>query len=511
MQPLNPASEALEIIAMLGANAFDHSFVKNLMAESDREAMVYPEPELPAMFTSQPSMYQMDLFGDNWMQSLSNLQQPMMNEYDSLPPLQTMNSTLSLYGTGTNSSSIDKKSKTSRKRPEIINSRRKTVQHEMSCNHCNGHLGLAFLRGAYSCDKELPVSISCQSCSEIHAKDDEHRRMGKLIECEICHCNIGSGFLDVCSEDELKSECVCGGCGDKYMFCSECGGGGKQRTGKWRPKELFEQGRRTCSLPHIRVGTAELHYSTIPVEQLTTEVLLGVQEVFFDCMFSLYCIPSIMANYKYDSFEMIKRDIEQLWLKSVLDVLTNKVLNGKKYVSVAWIHKRHRNKGVGRSSTTKDTVPWLQKLGISGIINPPADLTAGDSEERNHCFVAFSIAEWLPHTQSIFLAQMAPRSVFLKTMDGYIDLIKYSIDRIKEDAENIGYHVPRHIWCWAKGDHARLQSIPGRLRFVAKEDYLATQKGLDPDFFERPAYEPLNARGTLVFATSIKIFNSKSK
>lgn len=37
---------------------------------------------------------------------------------------------------------------------------------------------------------------------------------------------------------DFAVEFVCGSCAAKYMFCSECGGGGK-RTGKWRPRQVF--------------------------------------------------------------------------------------------------------------------------------------------------------------------------------------------------------------------------------------------------------------------------------
>ncbi|KAJ3037120.1 RNA helicase required for poly(A+) mRNA export [Rhizophlyctis rosea] len=41
--------------------------------------------------------------------------------------------------------------------------------------------------------------------------------------------------------------------------CSaESGGGGKYRTGKWRPVGLFLPGRGTCHLPHIRIGSSTL-------------------------------------------------------------------------------------------------------------------------------------------------------------------------------------------------------------------------------------------------------------
>jgi hypothetical protein len=334
------------------------------------------------------------------------------------------------------------------------------------------------------------------------------RRETKIVDCEVCHSTIGNGGIKSADSD-LKVEFVCTGCGEKYMFCSECGGGGKQRTGKWRPKELFEQGRRTCSLPHIRVGSAEIHYKVVPVEELTSEILQGIQDVFFDCMLSLYCIPNVMTGTYYEKFGTIKREIEQLWLTSVLDVLINNALDGRKYVTVAWIHKRHRNKGMGRSNTSRGIVPWLQKLGLSGIIPPPKNKGDEESEDTNHCFVAFSIAEWEPLSKTIFMAQMAPRSVFLKTMEGYHDLIKHCVEFIKKDAKSEILPTPEHIWCWVKADHARLQTIPSRLKFVPKGDYLDLHPNLDPSIFERKGYEPLYGEGTDLYAAAVKNFASK--
>jgi hypothetical protein len=49
-------------------------------------------------------------------------------------------------------------------------------------------------------------------------------------------------------------EVVCSYCRSHFAFCSDCGGGGKHRTGKYRPVQLFLPGRRTCKLSHVRYG-----------------------------------------------------------------------------------------------------------------------------------------------------------------------------------------------------------------------------------------------------------------
>ncbi|KAJ3272087.1 hypothetical protein HDV01_005952 [Terramyces sp. JEL0728] len=517
---MSKANSALEAVKMLGATTFSSSFVERLIDESENErnlkAEIYPNylasehsqlqlhPALTAnQKTIDPSIYSSWNPAQHWGMSHQNIC-PSMTSSNTIKAVET-------------SSSGSKRGKVSN--ADTTGNRRKTIQHTIICTECNFDLGIAFIRGAPCGDNDNgPINAVCQNCSgksphvhyeNINDQRKRKRRESKTIDCEVCHSKIGNGGLSGhLSAPEIKVEFVCGDCGVKYMFCSECGGGGKQRTGKWRPRELFEQGRRTCSLPHIRVGTAELHYKVIRANELTSDILQGIQDVFFDCLLSLYCVPSVMSSNRYNTFETIKREIERLWVTSVLDVLTNNVLNGRKYVTVAWIHKRHRNKGIGRSNPTKEIIPWLKRLGLSGIISPSKFASSQDSEEKHHCFVAFSIAEWDPVNQSIFMAQMAPRSVFLKTMEGYIELIRNCIQQIQKDAIDCHQNLPEHIWCWTKADHARLQSIPTRLKFVPKTDYLESRPDLDSNAFERHDYEPLQAEGTAVYAAPTKTFIS---
>ncbi|KAJ3041310.1 hypothetical protein HDV00_009582 [Rhizophlyctis rosea] len=103
----------------------------------------------------------------------------------------------------------------------------------------------------------------------------DHR--SSAVHCEICKSVIASGgvrtpksgerestYLSLAStaptnhtdwtDPEFGVEFICVSCHAKYAFCTECGGGGKYRTGKWRPVQLFPPARKTCSLPHVRIG-----------------------------------------------------------------------------------------------------------------------------------------------------------------------------------------------------------------------------------------------------------------
>jgi hypothetical protein len=486
----------MEAIHALGSNTFSTSFVERMIEQTHGHEMQHYDE---AAYIPHEESHSPWMNTNYWGSPVAEHHHQHQHSHASSSKAET--------------SSTKRLTKATLNNNDSQGNRRKTSQHTIFCTECDRELGIIFIRGAFVSGIGQPAHVVCDGCqthprsvSDSGSEKKKRKRSEKLIDCEVCRSSLGHGGLAPHdSASEIKTEYVCSDCGDKYMFCSECGGGGKQRTGKWRPRELFEQGRRTCSLPHIRVGAAEVHYKVIKVQDLTSEILQGIQDVFFDCLLSLYCVPSVMTNSKYESFESIKEEIEKLWLTSVLDVLTNNVLNGQKYITVAWIQKRHRNKGTGKPNPTKEVTPWLQRLGFSGIVAPISNIV---DVENDQCFVAFSIAEWDQFNQSIFLAQMAPRSVFLKTMDGYMDLIRHCIQAIKQDSD--ASSKPVHIWCWTKADHARLQSIPTRLKFLPKEDYLANHPSVEPLAFERNDFEPLNDAGTLVYVSSVKTFVGKS-
>nr|KAJ3421765.1 hypothetical protein HK105_002353 [Polyrhizophydium stewartii] len=464
------------------------------------------------------------------------------------------------------------------------------------------------------------------------------------IDCEVCKRTLGIGllarmgispsmgggcirqggkdgagsaaFAAAQGAEDLKPEYVCKPCCQTYMFCSECGGGGKQRTGKWRPKELFERGRRTCSLPHVRVGNALVNYQVLDVSsELTPDVLNGIQDVFYDCMISLYAVPAIIQSPKYGSYVSVRADLEQLWRTSVMDFVVPGMDEGtiqlssdgasattsiptqvpaycRRFLTVAWMDKRHRNKGKGKFSV-KENISWLRRIEIGQAAEmtdaamsdgpgdaastaaapatgkvfgpqvssvgphamlspspvtqtvplPPAPPARSSSQSQmqsqsqaatssssassgtpargpaashhtshddpNKSFVAFSVLEWDLRLNTIFFAQMAPRSVFLKTMGQYIDLLNVGIHRVLAEARAANLPPPQVVWCWTRSDHARLQSVPARLGFQPHQQFLSENPDVSPHIFARDDFAPLEMEGALVFAQTIQTFVSQ--
>ncbi|KAJ3095182.1 hypothetical protein HDU96_001282, partial [Phlyctochytrium bullatum] len=84
------------------------------------------------------------------------------------------------------------------------------------------------------------------------------------LKCDACSREIGWGgmrMVDAGSSREgewmeppFGVEAICDDCVYNFDFCTQCGGGGNFRTGKWRPRQFFPPGRRGCCLPHTRHG-----------------------------------------------------------------------------------------------------------------------------------------------------------------------------------------------------------------------------------------------------------------
>lgn len=105
----------------------------------------------------------------------------------------------------------------------------------------------------------------------VEAEDEEGKVKERRQYCDVCQRIIGSGQIKSGKENiGYLAELVCTLCDSKYqrcvqlffghiscslMFrCTDCGGGGgpRQGIGKWRLKQVFHAGRKTCSLSHNR-------------------------------------------------------------------------------------------------------------------------------------------------------------------------------------------------------------------------------------------------------------------
>lgn len=129
--------------------------------------------------------------------------------------------------------------------------------------------------------------------------------------CDVCIRTIGRGGLVPRIRDHPLSfavEVICTKCSGKYSRCSDCGGGsGRVGVGKWRAKELFEPGRKTCRLPHVRLGGGELELSVweVPWElqgmKDADTMMNAVKTLWTERVLARLAIPEVLEGEEDDS------------------------------------------------------------------------------------------------------------------------------------------------------------------------------------------------------------------
>ncbi|GAA6057644.1 hypothetical protein NBRC10513_007268 [Rhodotorula toruloides] len=126
-----------------------------------------------------------------------------------------------------------------------------------------------------------------------------------VLACDVCRRDIGSGTLQLASTGEpvgATVEVICAHCEVRYTRCSDCGGGGGSKgVGRWRCKEMFPIGRRTCQLSHSRIGTVnEMDYdawtvASIPAERIT-EVVDICRDLYFGQLLGTLAVPDMLES-----------------------------------------------------------------------------------------------------------------------------------------------------------------------------------------------------------------------
>ncbi|KAJ3032989.1 hypothetical protein HDV00_006872 [Rhizophlyctis rosea] len=171
------------------------------------------------------------------------------------------------------------------------------------------------------------------------------------------------------TEPDFGVEFVCQSCRTKYALCTECGGGGKYRTGKWRPVGLFLPGRRTCRLPHVRIGSSTVTFKsfTLPDALSSTPVIRGgilrdigkhVPAMYYHRL----AVPEVMEIPPPNSLstweeleERVRVRCERL-RELVLEESVERRYGLRRYFGGAWVERvsRHARKGRDGKGEGKD-------------------------------------------------------------------------------------------------------------------------------------------------------------
>ncbi|KAJ3223675.1 Methylcrotonoyl-CoA carboxylase subunit alpha, mitochondrial [Clydaea vesicula] len=264
------------------------------------------------------------------------------------------------------------------------------------CNKCNKEFATLILHGTETeLSQDYFIEMICWDCEyesadpnptrnpDLETKLPKQSRCATIdstpkgrkmkAECECCKRIIATG--GVCagtrenadwSDPGFGVEIICAYCREKYGFCTECGGGNRFRTGKWRPLELFEENRRTCKFSHNRIGKKPIIYQTFRVpDEFSREnykcvhgegcsgcsfdmVLAQLKEMYLDRKLFSYAVPIIMETIPtMMTWQKLKKKIEMHWNAIEIALTTRPEPHIRTYVDLSFIpppSPRRKNK-----------------------------------------------------------------------------------------------------------------------------------------------------------------------
>ncbi|KAI8915366.1 hypothetical protein DFJ77DRAFT_365548, partial [Powellomyces hirtus] len=412
----------------------------------------------------------------------------------------------------------------SSKKPKLITRRKKTsLEEEGYCCRCGVYMGTLIFHGPPA-HVTVPhvAELRCMKCEfgdsvahETAAAAPTRRRRkrvqtygpGAELDCDVCMRRVGSGGVrapfpdeDISDEgrslranDRMKSgpdypsytqewvelnfdvEVVCALCKAKYSLCTECGGGGTFRTGKWRPIELFPVGRKTCSLSHLRVGPGapiDIYCWQFPQEAYTrgpngpiaprpdtiANILAEVREVYEDGYLTNLALPSVMESLPVcQNWELLTGRFVRAW-REAETVLTTSIPGSRIFLAVAWMRVaasgRHRGGKKGKASHHGAGISGVQGATEStraGSVNAsPQPQGGGLARDPARMMVSFMSVHWKVHDGSILLIPSADRGSDPTPNGITAELLRRIIARIKNDA--IAENLPevKHMWCYMR-------------------------------------------------------------
>ncbi|KNZ50747.1 hypothetical protein VP01_425g2 [Puccinia sorghi] len=312
-----------------------------------------------------------------------------------------------------------------------------------------------------------------------------------ITTCDCCSRQLGVGGIvprNGRSAIQFVVEVVCAHCVNNFRRCTDCGGGGGSRlgVGKWRCKELFSDGRRTCILSHQRKGASNDVITTVwRVRQLTEnpelDTLAGqLQELVKHSLYAALATPEILESglARVTTFDEIKTMYANGW-KQIKPLIYEDVEASKarrRYVSLRWT-KPHPRKGPKRGAPNScDQLSTSAREGDM-VLEPGKELSG------------FVLSEWDMH-EGTFFVQVAMPWQSGDALESTAGLSHKSFIEAKADRErlvndlvrrgtnlleaNLRYPPIRHLWTmlFFHQETRLVQFLEKRRKFMPLEEYL---------------------------------------
>ncbi|KAJ3217862.1 hypothetical protein HDU67_007148 [Dinochytrium kinnereticum] len=379
---------------------------------------------------------------------------------------------------------------------------KKVVEEPCACRRCGSPVATMILRGKpSSLDAGYIVDVLCAACSlvadssspeiassstvVVPSRKRARGRAEELVSCDVCRRHVGAGGVKIdasrkraaldgvksesdCESDvDFSVEVVCVPCRERYAFCTECGGGGKYRTGKYRPIELFTEGRRTCRLSHIRFGDAAVSYrvydASCPLEstRLTSDVMSESMAVFDDAVTSFFASPRVMEHStRCSNISSVQQQIASAWtqVESDLRQASTSTLPTRRYLATAYIPKIPRKK-----TRTTRAVPVAVDM---------ADETSPPPSAQDHVQAAFLTAKVDSSRSLMVVDQIGARMMAMQSATLARDLVSKCLGRAQRDLQATEGRGVEHVCVVVPKGEERLAGFCSKLGAVSIDAYL---------------------------------------
>ncbi|KAG9001620.1 hypothetical protein FRB93_012046 [Tulasnella sp. JGI-2019a] len=367
------------------------------------------------------------------------------------------------------------------------------------------------------------VSTSSSAKSHVRKRTRQTEDVSMPTVCDVCVRTLGRGGLVPQVRDttlNFTTEVICYGCSVKYQRCSDCGGGsGRVGVGKWRAKEVFEHGRKTCRLPHVRLGGGEVEISTweVPFDierykggRELPALMNAIKTLWSERVLARLAIPEVLEGGDPDTIGNPLPEGEELVQRSYADVedIINKgwpsrehILRNtptsdhdqyRRYLGLSWTKSRaRRDRAAGKvpdsvkyPPDTRDVLS--ENVRRTTVLVPPASQLVG-----------MWILDWDMRNRTMLVSTSVPfetSDAEDKNIIGVGEVMSHCIrdyHKFLEQHPGTDIKPPQHLWVATRSISAMINArmndtLTRRRGFLPVDEYISIHPGTERAIFEAP-------------------------